>query len=182
MWPSRGCAHWHQQSLAQCALQCIAPHHDVWHPSIHKVYDLLLGHWDLLYTQPMISQLCSIKHSSALDMNVSRNKTVDLSRLSSYEQTKTHFASSWRPSQTWMTILFGYPKSSRDFIFARASQIWAIQSIKHSTFDVTFGVHSAQTLNQRWTWRQKLSAWLIEWLKSQIWDALAKVKFLKLLQ
>ena len=36
----------------------------------------------------MISQLCSIKHSSALDTNVSRNKPVDLSKLSSYEQTK----------------------------------------------------------------------------------------------
>ena len=36
-----------------------------------------------------------------------------------------------------MTILFGYAKSSRDFIFARASQIWAIQSIKHSTFDAS---------------------------------------------
>ena len=86
---------------------------------------------------------------------------LDLSRLSSYEQTKKHFASSWRPSQTWMTILFGYPKTSRDFIFARASQIWAIQSIKHSTFDVKFSAGSAFCgMNAK----VDIKSWVLDWL------------------
>ena len=71
---------------------------------------------------------------------------------------KKHFASSWRLSQTWMTILVGYAKSSRDFIFARASQIWAIQSIKHWTLDVKFNICA------EWMPKTGIKSWVLDWL------------------